>query len=213
MSEAVSRLQHHFANEEQQYDASIFGMWVFLVTEILFFGGLFTAYTFYRVQYPEAFAHASHHLDIVLGSFNTVVLIGSSLTMAMAVHSAKLNRSKAIAFWIVVTMLLGSVFLGVKAYEYAHKWHDGLVPFNFFFAAPDAGHQKIFYSLYFAMTGLHATHMVIGMGIMVYIVVMALRGAFTEKWYTPVEVFGLYWHFVDLVWIFLFPLLYLIGRH
>ena len=110
-------------------------------------------------------------------------------------------------------MALGTVFLGVKAYEYTHKWHDGLVPFNFFLAAPDAGHQKIFYSLYFAMTGLHATHMVIVMGIMVYILAMALRGAFTERWYTPVEVFGLYWHFVDLVWIFLFPLLYLIGRH
>jgi len=213
VSEAVSRLQHHFANEEQQYDSSIFGMWVFLVTEIMFFGGLFTAYLIYRIMNPEAFVHASHHLDIALGTFNTVVLIGSSLTMAMAVHSAKINRSTAIAFWIVVTMVLGAVFLGVKAYEYTHKWHEGLVPFNFFLDAPDAGGQRLFFSLYFALTGLHATHMVIGMAIMVYIVMMALRGDFTERWYTPVEVMGLYWHFVDLVWIFLFPLLYLIGRH
>jgi cytochrome c oxidase subunit III len=217
MSEAVttapSRLQSHFANEQQQYETSTFGMWVFLVTEVMFFGGLFTAYLMYRIQFAEAFRHASHHLDITLGAFNTIVLIGSSLTMALAVHSARLNRGKAIAFWIAATMVLGSIFLGVKAYEYTHKWHEGLVPFNFFLDAPDARQQRIFFSLYFAMTGLHATHMVIGMVIMVIIAVQAVRGAFTSRWYTPVEVMGLYWHFVDLVWIFLFPLLYLIGRH
>jgi cytochrome c oxidase subunit 3 len=213
MSEAVSRLQSHFSTEEQQYETSIFGMWVFLVTEIMFFGGLFTAYLIYRVQYPDAFVHASHHLDIVLGCFNTVVLIGSSLTMAMAVHSARLSRGKMVAFYIGLTMILGSIFLGVKAYEYMQKWEHGLFPANFFFQAPDAGHQRIFYSLYFAMTGLHATHMVIGMGIMVYVAAQALKGAYTTRWYTPVEILGLYWHFVDLVWIFLFPLLYLIGRH
>jgi cytochrome c oxidase subunit III len=216
MSEAAivtSRLQSHFANEQQQYETSTFGMWVFLVTEIMFFGGLFTAYLLYRIQFAEAFQHASHHLDIALGCFNTVVLIGSSLTMALAVHSARLSKPKSIAFWIAMTMLLGSIFLGVKAYEYTHKWHEGLVPFNFFLAAPDAGHQRIFFSLYFAMTGLHATHMVIGMVIMVIIAWQALKGAYTSRWYTPVEIMGLYWHFVDLVWIFLFPLLYLIGRH
>jgi cytochrome c oxidase subunit 3 len=213
MSEAVSRLQPHFRNAEQQYETATFGMWVFLVTEVMFFGGLFTAYLMYRVAYPEAFQHASHHLDITLGCFNTVVLIGSSLTMALAVHSARISKPKMIAFWIGMTMILGSIFLGVKAYEYMQKWEHGLFPANFFFQAPDAGHQRIFYSLYFAMTGLHATHMVIGMGIMVYIAIQALKGAYTEKWYTPVEIMGLYWHFVDLVWIFLFPLLYLIGRH
>src|SRR6185369_7763523 len=208
-----SRLQSHFANEQQQYETATFGMWVFLVTEIMFFGGLFTAYLFYRIQYADAFVHASHHLDIVLGTFNTVVLIGSSLTMAMAVHSARMSRSKSIAFWIAATMLLGSIFLGVKAYEYTHKWHEGLFPANFFYSAPDAAQQRIYFSLYFAMTGLHATHMVIGMGIMVIIAWQALKGAYTSRWYTPVEIMGLYWHFVDLVWIFLFPLLYLIGRH
>ncbi len=209
----ASRLQSHFANEQQQYETATFGMWVFLVTEIMFFGGLFTAYLFYRIQYADAFVHASHHLDIVLGTFNTVVLIGSSLTMAMAVHSARMSRSKSIAFWIAATMLLGSIFLGVKAYEYTHKWHEGLFPANFFYNAPDAAQQRIYFSLYFAMTGLHATHMVIGMGIMVIIAWQALKGAYTSRWYTPVEIMGLYWHFVDLVWIFLFPLLYLIGRH
>jgi len=216
MSEAVSsesRLQTHFANLEQQYETSTFGMWVFLVTEILFFGGLFTAYLMYRVQYPDAYQHASHHLSIPLGAFNTAVLIGSSLTMAMAVHSARISRSKAIAFWIGMTMLLGSVFLGIKAYEYTHKWNEGLFPSNFWLVAPDAAQQRIYFSLYFAMTGLHATHMVIGMGIMIYIAAQALKGAYTTRWYTPVEIIGLYWHFVDLVWIFLFPLLYLIGGH
>ena len=212
-SGAASRLQPHFATLEQQYETSTFGMWVFLVTEVMFFGGLFTAYLIYRIQYADAFVHASHHLDIVLGCFNTVVLIGSSLTMAMAVHSARISKSKMIAFWIFMTMILGGIFLGVKAYEYTIKWQHGLFPANFFFEAPDAGPQRIFYSLYFAMTGLHATHMVIGMGIMVYIAAQALKGSYTERWYTPVEIMGLYWHFVDLVWIFLFPLLYLIGRH
>lgn len=214
MSEAVSRLQHHFANEQQQYETATFGMWVFLVTEIMFFGGLFCAYLMYRVQFPEAFIHGSHHLDIKLGGFNTVVLIGSSLTMAMAVHSARINKSKMVAFWMLATMLLGCVFLGVKVIEYTEKWHHGLVPFNFFYReAGDWPQQRIFFSLYFAMTGLHATHMIIGLGIMSYIVKEALQGSYTARWYTPVEITGLYWHFVDLVWIFLFPLLYLIGRH
>ncbi|HEY2773981.1 MAG TPA: cytochrome c oxidase subunit 3 [Candidatus Binatia bacterium] len=210
---AVNRLQPHFATPAQQYETATFGMWVFLVTEIMFFGGLFTAYLMYRIQYADAFAHASEHLNITLGCFNTVVLIGSSLTMALAVHSARMNKSKSIVFWIALTMILGSIFLGVKGYEYHHKWVEGLFPANWFFQAPDAPRQRIFFSLYFAMTGLHATHMIIGMGIMIYISIQALRGAYTSSWYTPVEVMGLYWHFVDLVWIFLFPLLYLIGLH
>jgi cytochrome c oxidase subunit 3 len=214
MSELVSRLQPHFRTEEQQYETAQFGMWVFLVTEVMFFGGLFTAYLIYRIQFPEAWANGSHHLDILWGCFNTVVLIGSSLTMALAVHSARMSKKNGIVFWIAMTMVLGAVFLGIKwVFEYTPKWEHGLVPFNFFFQAPDAGQQKIFFSLYFAMTGLHALHMIIGMGIMVWIMAQAARGAYTSRWYTPVEIMGLYWHFVDLVWIFLFPLLYLIGRH
>lgn len=213
MPETASRLQHHFANEEQQYDAATFGMWVFLVTEIMFFGGLLTAYVIYRATFPEVFATASHHLSVYLGTFNTVVLIGSSLTMAMAVHSARLGRRQALATYLILTMLLGSVFLGVKSYEYIHKWHEGLFPGNFFYNGPDAAHQRLFFSIYFALTGLHATHMIIGIGIMLVMLWMALKGRFDEHWYTPVEITGLYWHFVDLVWIFLFPLLYLIERH
>ena len=207
-------LQHHFDTMEQQREASSFGMWVFLVTEILFFGGLFTAYTVYRHQYPRAFADASRHLDITLGTFNTAVLIVSSLTMALAVWSAAVGRRKAIVVFLLLTMLLGGVFLGVKAVEYSHKFHDHLVPGpSFHFEGPNARAAEIFYSLYFAMTGLHAAHMVVGIGILTVLVIHARKGRYTPEYHTPVEVSGLYWHFVDIVWIFLFPLLYLIGRH
>jgi cytochrome c oxidase subunit 3 len=207
-------LQHHFDTMDQQREASSFGMWVFLVTEILFFGGLFTAYTVYRHQYPRAFAEASRHLDITLGTFNTVVLIISSLTMALAVWSAAVGRRKAIVVFLLLTMALGAVFLGVKAVEYTHKFHDHLVPGpSFHFEGPHAGPAEIFFSLYFTMTGLHAAHMIVGIGILTVLVLQARKGRYTPEYHNPVEVSGLYWHFVDIVWIFLFPLLYLLGRH
>jgi cytochrome c oxidase subunit 3 len=207
-------LQHHFGSMEQQREASSLGMWVFLVTEILFFGGLFTAYAVYRYQYPRGFAEASQHLDITLGTFNTAVLIVSSLTMALAVWSASVGRRKGIVVFLLLTMALGGVFLGVKAVEYSHKFHDHLVPGpSFHFPGPNARPAEIFYSLYFTMTGLHAAHMIIGIGILTVLVIQARKGRYTPEYHTPVEVSGLYWHFVDIVWIFLFPLLYLIGRH
>ena len=207
-------LQHHFDSMEQQRDAASLGMWVFLVTEILFFGGLFLAYTVYRAQYSRAFAEASRHLDITLGTLNTAVLIVSSLTMALAVYSAALGRRKAIIGFLLATMALGATFLGVKAVEYAHKFHDHLVPGpGFHFPGPYARQAEIFYSLYFAMTGLHAAHMIIGLGLLTVLVLQARKGRYGPDYYTPVEISGLYWHFVDIVWIFLFPLLYLIGQH
>jgi cytochrome c oxidase subunit 3 len=208
------RLQHHFDTLDQQLYASTFGMWVFLVTEVLFFGGLFMAYIVYRIWYPEMFVHASSHLNITLGAINTAVLIGSSLTMAYAVNSAQRGASpKEQVFWLLSTMGLGSVFLGIKVIEYADKFKHHLVPGpNFHFEDPAyQATAQIYYSLYFALTGLHATHMIVGIVIMAVIVRMAAKGNFDAKWYTPVEIMGLYWHFVDLVWIFLFPLLYLIG--
>ena len=207
-------LQHHFDTMEQQREASSFGMWVFLVTEILFFGGLFTAYTVYRHLYPRAFAEASRHLDITLGTFNTAVLIVSSLTMALAVWSAAVGKRKAIVVFLLLTMALGGVFLGVKAVEYSHKFHDHLVPGpSFHFPGPHARPAEIFFSLYFTMTGLHAAHMIIGIGILTVLLLQARKGRYTPEYHTPIEVSGLYWHFVDIVWIFLFPLLYLLGRH
>jgi cytochrome c oxidase subunit III len=207
-------LAHHFDNLAQQQEAATLGMWVFLLTEILFFGGLFLVYTIYRTWYPEAFAAASHHLDIPYGTFNTAVLIGSSLTMALAVHAAQLNSRRGIMLFIALTMVLGAVFLGIKGIEYSHKFHEHLVPGpDFQFDAEFFRPAQIFFSLYFMMTGLHALHMVIGMGLMIWMLVWARNGTIGNGYYSPVEVVGLYWHFVDIVWIFLFPLLYLIGRH
>ncbi len=205
---------HHFDDAEQQHEASTLGMWLFLVTEIMFFGGLFTAYVVYRTAFADAFAHASHHLDITLGATNTAVLIGSSLTMALAVHAAQVGNKRGLQLFLFLTIVLGSIFLGIKAIEYAHKFHEGHVPGPFFlWEGPEAGNAELFFSLYFGMTGLHALHMVIGISILAILLVQANRGWYGPLYFTPVEITGLYWHFVDIVWIFLFPLLYLIGRH
>jgi cytochrome c oxidase subunit 3 len=208
-------LQHHFDNMAQQAEASTLGMWTFLVTEIMFFGGLFMAYLVYRHQSPLGFQEASHHLNIYWGAANTAILIVSSLTMALAVRAAQTSQPvRTQVMWLLSTMFFGTAFLGIKAIEYTDKFRDHIVPgpnFQWEGLYPKPAEQ--FYSLYFAMTGLHALHMVIGLGIMAVITIMALRKTFDSEYYTPVEVAGLYWHFVDIVWIFLFPLLYLIGRH
>ena len=184
-------LAHHFDDLGQQQEAATLGMWVFLVTEVLFFGGLFLVYSVYRIWYHDAFVAASHELDITLGTINTAVLITSSLTMA-----------------------LGCVFLGVKAFEYRTEYLEHHIPgWGFEFPAEHFLHAQIFFSLYFVMTGLHALHMIIGLGIMSVMLWLSWRGAISAEYYIPIEISGLYWHFVDIVWIFLFPLLYLIGRH
>jgi cytochrome c oxidase subunit 3 len=206
-------LQHQFNTMEQQQETVTLGMWVFLITEIMFFGGLFMAYLLYRVWYPEAWAEGSVELDVVLGGLNTVVLIGSSLTMALAVRCAQVGAPRATVGWLGITMALGATFLVVKGFEYAHKFQTHHVPGpDFMFEGPHAKQVEIFLSLYFAMTGLHALHMVIGLGLLSVIAWMAHRRRFTPEWYSPVEMSGLYWHFVDIVWIFLFPLLYLVDR-
>jgi cytochrome c oxidase subunit 3 len=208
-------LQHHFDNMAQQMEASTLGMWTFLVTEIMFFGGLFMAYLVYRHQSPEGFQEASFELNRIWGTTNTAVLIVSSLTMALGVRAAQTSqKAKTQVFWLLATMFFGTCFLGIKAIEYYDKFKHHHVPGPYFHWEghyPKAAEQ--FYSLYFAMTGLHALHMIIGLGIMTVIAIMAWKKQFDAEYYTPVEVAGLYWHFVDIVWIFLFPLLYLIGRH
>lgn len=207
-------LAHHFDNLAQQKEASTLGMWVFLVTEVLFFGGMFLTYMIYRGWYPDAFAVASHELDVTLGTINTVVLIGSSLTMALAVHAAQTGERKMLMILLVATMVLGTVFLGIKSVEYLEKFREGHVPGpNFRFEAEYFRNAQIFFSLYFIMTGLHAIHMIIGMGLMTWMLIWSYNGTITRDYASPVEIVGLYWHFVDIVWIFLFPLLYLIGRH
>jgi cytochrome c oxidase subunit 3 len=206
-------LQHHFETLEQQKEASTLGMWIFIIQEVMFFGGLFTAYMLYRIWYPAAWSEGSAELDIVLGGVNTVVLIASSLTMALAVRAAQTGKQKAIVNWLIVTMTLGLTFLVIKGFEYAHKWELRHVPGLNFHAEPGQAPQvEIFLSLYFALTGLHALHMVVGFILLAVIAWMAHKKRFSPEWYTPVEMSGLYWHFVDIVWIFLFPLLYLVDR-
>jgi cytochrome c oxidase subunit 3 len=288
---------------QQQESASI-GMWMFLVQEIMFFGGLFTVYLVFRSKYPMAFAAGSNHLDAFWGGLNTLVLIVSSLTMALAVRYAQLGKRNLQVIFIIVTMIFGTVFLGVKAIEYTKKYKEGIVPVaglnlktaktasnypnarelstktgdtqdpreslktnvsqtdtqetgehsyynptgdfvwtdaalaiqaqqgNFLTDSEKIGYfningdgsrelsvnkfrdkVRIFFWIYFVMTGLHALHMIIGLGVMVWLLWKAWMGTFSGDYYAPVEMSGLYWHFVDIVWIFLFPLLYLLGRH
>lgn len=286
-------LQHQFEDMKQQEESNTIGMWMFLAQEIMFFGGLFTAYLIFRSRYPMAFAAGSNHLDVVMGFVNTLVLIVSSLTMALTVYYAQKSNRNMQVLMIVLTMIFGAAFLGVKAIEYTDKYNHGLIPFanwnkrvkaepasktaepvKHFFAsqeepkAPEEGaaehhyvnptgvfmwsewkeakelvHEaqtgnfltesekigyfsngefdeakftgrvRIFFWIYFAMTGLHALHMIVGLGLMAWLLIMAWRNTYSADFYTPVEISGLYWHFVDIVWIFLFPLLYLLGRH
>jgi cytochrome c oxidase subunit III len=212
-------LREQFDTEEQQKDASTLGMWVFLITEIMFFGGMFLAYTIYRTTYPVVFGLASSSLNLPIGATNTCVLLLSSFTMVMAVRAAQLGQKRMIILFLIVTMLFGFAFLGIKAYEWTEKFQEHHVPAQASFhldgvAGPDQqGHAKLFFSLYFAMTGLHALHMVVGVGILTFIILQTARGTYSTKYYTPVDIAGLYWHFVDVVWIFLFPLFYLIDRH
>jgi cytochrome c oxidase subunit 3 len=205
---------HQFDDAEQQREASSIGMWIFLATEVMFFGGMFTGYAMYRTTYPQGFASASNHLDIWLGTINTAVLICSSFTMALAVRSAQISQRKSLLISLFLTLLLGGIFLGIKFTEYYHKFEESLVPGAAFkYEASLARPAEIFFSFYFAMTGMHALHMVIGIALLAALLVQAWRGRFSAVYNTPVEIVGLYWHFVDIVWIFLFPLLYLLGRH
>jgi cytochrome c oxidase subunit 3 len=217
-------LLHHFATEEQQRDSASFGMWIFLATEVMFFGGLFCAYLIYRRWYFGDFGAASKSINAALGATNTAVLICSSLTVVLAIWAAQTARRGLMILMLVLTMLFGVAFLGIKGIEYKDKFDEHHVPgvsFSFDhesvpghpgqYANPQ--HAQIFFSLYFIMTGLHALHMVIGLGIFTWLLWMAWKGRFTPRYHTPLEIGGLYWHFVDIVWIYLFPLLYLIDRH
>jgi cytochrome c oxidase subunit 3 len=212
-------LASHFDSLEQQRESVSLGMWIFLVTEILFFGGVFAVYLVYRTRFPTAWTAGSFELDITLGAANTAILIASSFTMAMAVWSAQTGRRRPLIGFLVSTLTLGSTFLVIKGFEYAAKWQHHLVPgphFHYdgrFAGLVDGSNVQLFFSTYFLMTGLHALHMVIGAGLLVWLITGAVRGRFSTRYYNPVDMTGLYWHFVDIVWIFLFPLLYLIGRH
>jgi cytochrome c oxidase subunit 3 len=213
-------LADHFATEQQQHESATFGMWLFLLTEIMLFGGFFTIYAIYRWLYFEGFAAGSRHLDVWLGTINTSILIGSSLTMALAHHAATVHNRTHIALFLTLTTILAVAFLGIKSYEYVHKFEERLVPGPQFVwhsenATEDvdqaiADQAELFLGLYFVMTGIHAFHMILGVLVMMVLIVAAVAG---KRIATHAEMLGLYWHFVDIVWILLFPLLYLIDRH
>ena len=182
------------------FESAKLGVWAFLATEVLLFGVLFTAYTVFRAKFPDLF-HAEHEkLNRVLGAVNTVVLISSSLTVALGIDAIRKGKARLMTWYYGATILLAGVFLCVKYVEYTEKFHHGLYP-----------RTNVFFSLYYMMTGLHGIHVILGMAVLGYVLVLARRGRFSESYYTPVEMSGLYWHFVDLVWIYLFPLLYLAG--
>jgi cytochrome c oxidase subunit 3 len=211
----AAHLEHHFATVDQQRETSIFGMWVFLLTEVMFFGGLFTSYAVYHHLYREAFEAAARHSDFWLGTANTFILLGSSFTMAMGVHAAKCGQSKRLTVLLRITLSLGIVFLIFKGVEYAHHGQEHLVPGPGFMFEPAnlRSGAELFYYLYFGMTGLHALHMLIGVGVLTVLSWFSRRGRYTPVYHNPIEVAGLYWHFVDIVWLFLYPLFYLVGGH
>ncbi len=211
MATRPSFLAPQFDSVEQQHETRTLGMWVFLMTELMLFGGLFSAYSAYRYFNPDAFATGSSHLDTTLGAINTGVLIISSLMMALAVRSAQVGNRRGLMLFLVLTMLFGIVFMGVKGVEYYKHYIDGLAPgVNFTFSGPQAHGVELFMFLYFAMTGLHAVHLTIGIFLVLMMLILSWRGRVSQAYWTPVELTGLYWHFVDIVWVFLFPLLYLI---
>ena len=211
------KLAHHFYEMEQQHECAKLGIWLFLVTEVLFFGGLFCFYAIYRAMHPEMFVGASHMLDWKLGAVNTVVLITSSLTMALAIRYIQLNKPKLCALHLTLTILFAFVFLIIKYFEYSSKIGHGLLPgtafsdAHFLAAHPEIQNPHHFFGIYFCMTGLHGFHVICGIAYIGFLLLRTIQGRFDNQYYAPVEMGGLYWHLVDLIWIFLFPLLYLIG--
>ncbi len=205
-------LAHHFSTVEQQRDSAKLGMWIFLLTEILLFGGLFCAYSVYRAWHPDMFYNAHKFLNVQLGTLNTVVLITSSLTMALSIRFIQVNDKKKAILFLISTLVFASVFLIVKYFEYSHKFHLGQLPGKYYtFTGVEGSNPHIFFSIYFVMTGLHGIHIIAGIIVLVWVLVKMINNNFSAEYYTPVEMAGLYWHLVDLVWIYLFPLLYLIG--
>jgi cytochrome c oxidase subunit 3 len=212
-------LAHHFDTPVQQFDTAKLGMWLFLAQEILFFSGLFIAYAVFRNWYPDAFSAGSHQLDRVMGGINTVVLLFSSLTVALAVRSAQLGRRAQTSLYLVATIVCAFGFLIIKYFEYSHKFHAGLLPGAHFKplaehlahgAVTFPSHTSEFFSVYFMMTGVHGVHVLVGIGVLTWVLIRNQRGEFSAEYWTPVDLVALYWHLVDLVWIYLFPLLYLI---
>jgi cytochrome c oxidase subunit 3 len=205
-------LAHHFVDMEQQRESAKMGMWIFLLTEILLFGGLFMAYTYFRTTNMEMFYNAHKFLNVYLGTTNTIVLITSSVTIALAIRAIRLNHRKQSIYLLAATLVLAAAFLVIKYFEYSHKFHLGQLPGKYYtFTGIEGNNPHIFFGVYFVMTGLHGLHVIAGMIVIGWMLRKTIRGTFSSEYYTPVELTGLYWHLVDMIWIYIFPLLYLIG--
>jgi len=212
LSVTENHLQHHFADLEQQRESAKLGMWIFLITEVLLFGGLFCFYAIYRAWNPDIFHNAHKALDVRLGTLNTIVLISSSVTMALAIRWIQMGNKKRSRLYLIFTFLLALTFLVVKYFEYSHKFHLGQLPGKFYtYSGIPGTNPHLFFSVYFTLTGLHGIHVTAGMLVIGWLILRTSKGDFSENYYTPVEMTGLYWHLVDLIWIYLFPLLYLVG--
>ena len=206
-------VEHQFDDIEQQRDAAYTGMWIFLSTEVLFFGAVFFAYVLYRGLYYDAFVEGSRELSVFLGGLNTGVLLCSSLFMALAVNAAQRGRTNQLITFLIITELIGAVFLGIKFLEYYQHYKDNLIPaYNFSYPGEHVNEVQLFMVFYFILTGMHAVHMLVGMGVLTTLSILAIRGKFSRAYYDPVDIGGVYWHFVDIVWVFIFPLLYLVER-
>ncbi len=206
-------VEHQFDDALQQREAAYQGMWIFLSTEVLFFGAVIFGYTVYRGMFYREFLEGSHHLSVLLGGINTAVLLCSSLCMALAVHAAQRGRNKQLINYLLLTALIGAGFLGIKALEYYQHYKEHLFPgLSFTYPGEGANHVELFMIFYFVLTGMHAVHMLIGLGVLLVIAALASREKFSPEYYGPVDIGGLYWHFVDIVWVFLFPLLYLVDK-
>jgi cytochrome c oxidase subunit III len=207
-------LGHHFNTFEQEHATAEFGMWLFLITELMLFGGLFLAYIFYRTLYPDGFAEGSRHLELSYGGPNTFILILSSVTIVLAVRNARLGAQRRLTWYLIATAVLGTLFMLIKGVEYYQHFLDGTVPaLNWTYTGPLSNQVQLFFFAYFALTGLHSIHLTIGIVVVTIAAILAARGHFLEEHHIPVEMLGLYWHFVDMVWMFLLPLLYLFGFH
>ena len=208
--------QHHFTTMEQQFDTAKIGMWLFLVTEVLLFGGLFVGFGMMQARYAHEFKEAHEHLQRGFGAFNTVVLLVSSWTMVLAVNAARSNKRERCVLFLGLTIACACAFLGVKYFEYSHKYHEGLLPGLWYSHTPldtiqNTFGYRAFFSFYFMMTGLHGLHILGGIVALTWILLRAKKGEFSSAYYTPVDLVGLYWHIVDMIWIYLFPLYYLIS--
>jgi cytochrome c oxidase subunit 3 len=204
----------HYRDVDHQYQSNKEGIWLFMVTEILMFGGLFVGYFIFHHMYPEMFAEGAKYLDWRLGFVNTLVLIFSSLTMALGIYYNQISQPKKATWALALTVLCGAIFMVIKYFEYTHKFHLGIFPgekLNLDMVKPEHANLGLYFGFYFCMSGLHGLHVLIGMGLITWVMIKNMRGDFNAKYYTPIEGVGIFWHIVDLIWIFLFPLLYLVG--